>query len=162
MDGFPWALLAFLGLNAAAAASGALCPPGAWYETLDKPPWTPPNWLFGPAWALLYIAIAVAGWLVWRDAGPGEALVPMLLYGAQLLFNGFWSVAFFGLKRMRLALVDAVAMAVSIAGCIILFAPINDVAAWLMLPYLMWVGFATALTYAMLRRNPDAGPARRI
>lgn len=159
MEAFPWALLAFLAANVAAALTGAFCPPGAWYQTLSKPSWTPPNWLFGPAWTVLYIMIAVAGWLAWRDAGPGGAVLPMAAYALQLLFNAFWSVAFFGLRRIGLALADAVAMALAIVACIAVFAPINALAAWLMVPYLLWVCFATALNLSILRRNSDVGTA---
>jgi len=156
MEAFPWVLLVFLAANVAAALTGAFCPPGAWYQTLSKPSWTPPNWLFGPAWTVLYIMIAVAGWLAWRDAEPEGALLPMAVYALQLLFNAFWSVAFFGMRRMGLALADAVAMALAITACIVVFAPINVLAAWLMVPYLAWVCFATALNFAILRRNPSS------
>ncbi len=137
----------------AAAASGALFPPGAWYETLRKPPWRPPNWLFGPAWTALYLMIAVSGWLVWREAGLAGAALPLALYAVHLLLNAAWSWLFFGLRRMDLALVDAALLWLSIALMILLFRPISTAAAWLLAPYLAWVSFAAFLNWTMLRLN---------
>ena len=82
-----WTLMAFIGVCAVAASSGALFPPGKWYDSLRKPSWRPPNWLFGPAWMVLYAMIAVSGWLVWTTAAPGDRLVPMTVYGVQLALN---------------------------------------------------------------------------
>ncbi|MBL6078524.1 tryptophan-rich sensory protein [Belnapia sp. T18] len=145
---------AFLGFFAACflvACSGAVFRPGDWYENLAKPSWNPPNWLFAPAWTLLYILIAIAGWLVWREAGFVPALA---LYGVQLLLNAGWSAVFFGLKRPDLAFGELVLLWLSILGCILLFAPISTTAAWLMVPYLAWVTFAGALNFAIWQRNP--------
>ncbi|MDX2259894.1 MAG: TspO/MBR family protein [Hyphomicrobiaceae bacterium] len=146
-------LLPFLGIVFTAALSGALFMPGPWYETLDKPSWTPPNWLFAPAWLVLYVMIAIAGWLVWRDAGYGPALA---WWGANIVFNAAWSWLMFGRKRIDLALVDAIAMLVTIIGFIATALPVNETAALLFLPYLAWVSFAAALNAAILKRNPRA------
>lgn len=144
----------FIAACVAVAASGALFRPGPWYETLRKPWWRPPNWLFGPAWTVLYIMIAVSGWLVWREAGIAGAALPLVVYGAQLLINAAWSWLFFGLRRMDLALVDVAALWLSIVLMIWLFAPISATAAWLLAPYLAWVSFAAFLNFTMLRLNP--------
>jgi translocator protein len=143
----------------ATASSGALFRPGAWYESLRKPWWRPPNWLFGPAWTVLYLMIAASGWLVWREAGLAGAGLPLALYAAHLLINAAWSGFFFGMRRMDLALVDVALLWLSIAGMIRLFHPISTTAAWLLVPYLGWVSFAAYLNLTMLRLNPRAAAA---
>jgi len=154
-----WTLLAVFALaNVAAASSGAIFTPGEWYRRLHKPTWTPPDWLFAPAWTVLFAMITYAGYRFTIDAEPGERLVPLTVYGVQLVFNAAWSALFFGARRMDLALVDALLMFAAIAATIVLFAPISPVAAWLMVPYLLWVGFASALNYSIMRRN---APERR-
>ena len=152
-----WTLMAFIGICALAASSGALFPPGRWYESLRKPSWRPPNWLFGPAWTVLYAMIAVAGWLVWTAAGPGERLVPMSVYGLQLVLNAVWSGIFFGMKRMKLALGEMALLWLSIAVNIAVFWPVHKVAALMLVPYLAWVSFAFMLNRALVKLNPDSG-----
>ena len=130
--------------------SGAIFKPGPWYDALKKPWWRPPNWLFPPAWGILFIMIAISGWLVWREAGFGFALV---VYTIQLVINFGWSGLFFGLRRLDLALYELMALWLSILACIIVFAPISTTAAWLMVPYLAWVSFAGYLNFTMLKLN---------
>ncbi len=142
--------LVFAGLCFAAALTGALFKPGAWHAALAKPRWHPPNWLFAPAWSLLYVMIATAGWLVWHAGGWSVALA---MWGVQLVFNAGWSWVFFGLKRPDLASVEVVLLWLSILGCALLFAPLSGWAALLMLPYLAWVTFAAALSFEMWRLN---------
>ena len=152
-------LLGFVVACVLVASSGAVFRPGAWYESLRKPWWRPPNWLFAPAWTALYIMIAISGWLVWRKAGFAGAAAPLAVYGVQLLLNAAWSGFFFGLRRMDLALVDVSLLWLSILALILLFAPIDATAAWLLVPYLAWVSFAAFLNLTMLRLNPAARPA---
>lgn len=135
-----------------AALIGTQFGPGPWYTALQKPAWTPPNWLFGPVWTVLYLGIAVAGWLVWRS--PRTAIAkPMLFWGVQLLLNGLWSYLFFGLQRPGLALIDIVLLLIAI-GCFIVQARnTSALAAWLFVPYMLWVGFATALNFAIWQLN---------
>jgi benzodiazapine receptor len=152
-----WTLMAFIGICAVAASSGALFPPGRWYDSLRKPAWRPPNWLFGPAWTVLYAMIAVAGWLVWTTAGPGERLVPMSVYGLQLVLNAVWSGIFFGMKRMKLALGEMALLWLSIAVNIAVFWPVHKIAALMLVPYLAWVSFAFMLNRALVKLNPDSG-----
>lgn len=147
-------LLVFLVLVIATALTGIFFQPGAWYETLRRPSWTPPNWLFGPVWSVLYIMIAVAGWLVWRAEGFGLA---MTLWGAQLVLNGLWSALFFGARRMDIALADVALLWLSIAGFIFAASAASQIAAWLFVPYLVWVTIASMLNLTMLRLNPEAG-----
>ena len=145
-----WSLAVFFVLVVATASSGVFFKPGEWYRKLRKPAWTPPNWVFGPVWSVLYIMIAIAGWLVWRDGQPGLALG---LWVAQLLLNAGWSGLFFGMRRMDLALYDVALMWLIVAGFIIAAAGISAVAAWLFVPYLIWVTIAGTLNWSVLRLN---------
>lgn len=137
-----------------AACSGAVFRPTEWYRHIDKPAWTPPDWLFAPAWTVLYTMAAVSGWLAWREAG----LVPLPfgLYAAQLVFNAAWSGFFFGLRRPDLAFADLVLLWLSLLGTIAAFSPISPLAALLLVPYLAWVTFAGVLNLSVWRRNRSA------
>lgn len=144
------ALIVFVVIVFAVAAVGAAFTPGEWYATLAKPPWTPPNWLFGPVWTALYLMIAVAGWLVWQRVGLGGA---MALFALQLALNAAWSWLFFGRHSIGLALVDILALLVAIVATIVVFWSISRVAGALLVPYALWVGFASALNAAIWRLN---------
>lgn len=130
-------------------ASGAATALGVrgWYLSLQRPPGTPPNWLFGPVWTALYPTIGVAAWLVWRriDVGAERKRAALRLWGWQLLVNALWSPAFFGLHRLDVSLVVIVLMLASILLTMRRFAPISRAATWLMAPYLLWVSYATYL-----------------
>ncbi len=147
------ALAGFFVACLAAAMTGALFRPGLWYEGLAKPSWRPPNWLFPPAWSVLYATIAVSGWLVWRQEGLAGAAFPFAVYGAQLLLNAAWSALFFGLRRPDLAFGEVILLWLSILATILVFRPLNGLAAALLLPYLGWVGFAGMLNFAIWRLN---------
>lgn len=136
-----------------AALTGAWFRPGEWYERLRKPSWRPPNRVFAPVWTILYLMIAVAGWLVWRDAGFANAGLPLAVYALQLILNGAWTPLFFGLHRPDLGFVDIVLVWLSIIATIVLFYPIHVGAALLLVPYLAWVTFAAALNFAVWRLN---------
>jgi len=156
-----FSLLAFIGICFIAALSGAVFKPGAWYASLRKPWWIPPNYAFPLVWSILYGMIAVSGWLAW-GAGQGSALVlAMVVYGLQLLINASWSGAFFGLKRMRLGLVAVIALWLSIALNIAVFWPLSTLAALLLVPYLVWVTIAGYLNWTMIQLNPEAVGAPR-
>ena len=101
---------------------------------LATPPWRPPNWLFGPAWAVLYLTIATSGWLVWRTAGLAGAALPLAIYLMQLVLNAAWTPIFFGLHRPDLAFVEIVVLWLSIVATMAAFHPVNAAAAWLLLP----------------------------
>ena len=146
-------LIGFSGACVLAASTGAAFPPGEWYEHLVKPSWRPPNWLFAPAWTILYLAIAVSGWLVWRDFGFAAAAPPLAVYGLQLGLNAAGTPIFFGLHRPDLAFFEIVLLWLSIIATIALFHPLNAGAAWLLVPYLAWVTFAVALNLAIWRMN---------
>jgi translocator protein len=121
-----------------------------WYPALRKPSWTPPDWLFGPVWTLLYPLVAVAGWMAWRE---GRARLGPLLYLLQLTLNAAWPWLFFAERRPELALVCIVALWVAILGTIVAFWGVSRGAALLLVPYLAWVGFAAALNRAIWRMN---------
>lgn len=150
------ALLGFVAVNVVAAMSGAVFRPGAWYETLDRPSWRPPNWAFPVVWTLLYALISVAGWLAWRTAG-GLAAAPVAfgLYFGQLALNAAWSYFFFGRKRVDLALVEMAFLWLAIAANAVAFYAILPAAGLLLAPYLLWVSVAFALNLSILRRNPQ-------
>lgn len=153
------ALAAFVGVNFAAASTGAAFKPGVWYANLRKPGWTPPNWAFPVVWSVLYCTVAASGWLVWEAAGVA-AWPALAAYGVSLALNGAWSVLFFGIRRMDLAMVDVVAFWLSIAVVIALFSPISPLAAALLVPYLAWVTVAGLLNLRMIQLNaPVARPA---
>lgn len=145
--------LPFLAIVFVVALSGAVFTPGDWYKTLDKPSWTPPDWLFPPAWTVLYILIAIAGWIAYTKLGVGAALGAWAL---NLVFNAAWSWLMFGRRQIGAALADAVAMLVTILAFIALTIGPAPYAAALFVPYLVWVAFATALNWSILKRNPAA------
>jgi len=125
-----------------------------WYQGLARPSWTPPDWLFGPVWTNLYVLMAVAAWLVWRQGGWAGAKAALALFGAQLVLNAAWSPVFFGLERVGAALAVLVALWVAILATAVAFWRCSRVAGILMLPYLAWVTFAGALNFAIWRMNP--------
>jgi translocator protein len=137
----------------AAAAIGATNQPGPWYEGLEKPPLTPPNWVFGPVWTTLYLMMGVAAGLVWRQAGLRRGGAALALYGVQLGLNTAWSWLFFGLKEPGLAFIDIVVLWLAIVATTAAFARISPAAGWLMVPYLVWVSFASYLNLMIWRLN---------
>ncbi len=158
VSGNVMAFIFFLALVAAAAFFGGQWGAGPWYRSLSKPSWTPPDWLFPVAWTLLYVMIAIAGLLVWST--PHESRTTLLtLWGLQLALNALWSYIFFGRRDMRLALVDIMALWLTIAAFIVLAWPVNELAAILFMPYLAWVSFAALLNGTIWLRNPAS--ARR-
>ncbi|MEM7045580.1 MAG: TspO/MBR family protein [Pseudomonadota bacterium] len=145
-------LAVFIILVVATASTGAIFSPGAWYDRLEKPSWTPPDWAFPVVWSVLYLMIAIAGWLVWEKAGFGLAIV---LWGLQLFLNGAWSWLFFGRRRMDQAFADVTLLWITIAAFVVVAWPISPLAASLFLPYLLWVSIAAALNWTVWRMNPE-------
>ena len=150
MDAPFWTLLPFLGLVFVASLSGAIFRPGTWYEKLEKPSWTPPDWLFPVAWLGLYILMAVAAWRVWHFAGLD---IHIAFWGVQLVLNAMWSAIFFGLRSPMLGFVEVVLLWLAVAATIFMFATVDLVSAAMLLPYLAWVSFAAALNLAIVRRR---------
>lgn len=147
-----WSLAVFVILVVIAAASGAVFQTGPWYEALNKPSWTPPNWLFPVAWTVLYLMIAVAGWMVWKAGGGFN--VAVAIWGVGLVLNALWSYIMFGRHDITLALVDVTALWLATAAFIVAAWGIDQRAAYLFMPYLAWVSFAAALNYEVWRLNP--------
>lgn len=143
-------LLAFLVLVTVAASAGSLFPPGSWYESLDKPTWTPPNLAFPIAWTVLYLMIASAGWRLWRATNAERALGAWLI---QLLLNAAWTPVVFGAHALGAGLVVILLLWAAILATILTAARVDRPAALLLVPYLAWVSYATALNHALWRAN---------
>ena len=146
-----------LGTVLAASAIGSFATVRAiptWYKGLTKPSFNPPEWLFGPAWTVLYLMMAVAAWLVWKQGigAPGVKLALGAFLG-QLVLNCFWSILFFGFRSPLAGLVDIVLLWLAILATIVLFFRVSSAAGILLLPYIAWVSFAAVLNAAVLRLN---------
>jgi len=124
-----------------------------WYATLNKPSFNPPNWIFGPVWTALYILMGVAAWRVWRAADRDTARGPLAVFALQLAVNLGWSVAFFGLRNPGLAVVVILALDLLVLATALMFRRIDRLAAWLLVPYLAWISFATLLNVTIWRLN---------
>ncbi len=150
-----WTLFAaYLAAAAVAAATGVMFKPGRWYANLEKPGWTPPNWMFPAVWTVLYVLMAVAAALAAAREGSAPG---MALWCLQLVLNAVWSPVFFGLHHMRAGLAIICLLWLAVAATAAAFWQVMPLAGALMLPYLAWVTVAAALNRAVLARNPDAG-----
>ena len=148
-------LIVFVAIVAYAAHLVTMPQIDAWYATaVTKPSFTPPNWVFGPVWGVLYLTVAVSAWLVWRETGWPGAQAPWAYWVVQLALNLGWSFLFFGLHRTGWALAEIILLFVAIAATIRAFHPFSRLAAWLLVPYLLWVGYAAVLNFAIWRLNP--------
>jgi benzodiazapine receptor len=156
------ALMCFAAACFAAASVGWFFRPGKWYAGLAKPRWGPPKGVFAPVWTVLYLTIAFSGWLVWERAGTAVVRVPLTLYGVQLVLNAAWTPIFFGLRRPDLAFYEILLLSACVAATIATFRPIHAGAAWLLMPYFLWVSFAAALNFSIWRRNPAAAVTYRV
>ncbi|MBE98610.1 TspO/MBR family protein [Flavobacterium coralii] len=118
-----------------------------WYPTLEKPVFNPPNWVFAPVWTILYILMGVAAGLVWQRTDEQKETVKkgLTFFGIQLVLNALWSYLFFGLNNPMLALIEIILLLLMIYETYIQFKKVNTLAAWLLMPYLAWVAFATVL-----------------
>ncbi|ERM82877.1 TspO and MBR [Rhodonellum psychrophilum GCM71 = DSM 17998] len=125
---------------------------GSWYQSIEKPFFTPPSWVFGPAWTLLYLMMGLAVYLIWKSQHPFKKQA-LVVFIAQLVLNAIWSPAFFGLESPILGLVIIIPLWVLILICIRLFFPINRIAAYLMIPYILWVSFAMLLNASIWYLN---------
>jgi tryptophan-rich sensory protein len=122
-----------------------------WYLHLRKPEWHPPDWVFGPVRTVLYVMMAISVWLVWR-AGTG-ATGALVLFAVQLLLNTAWSLIFFRLHAIGLAFGEILLLWMMIVATAVAFLPISFLAAWLLLPYIAWVGFASYLNFRIWQMN---------
>jgi len=148
------ALAGWLALCFAASASAIFVSTGGWYAALLKPSWNPPGWLFGPVWSFLYLSMAVAAWLVWREGGWARQSRPLAWFLLQWLFNALWTPLFFGLHRPGLAFAEIILLCLLLAATLWHFWRVKPVAGILLLPYLAWVCFASVLNFAIWRLNP--------
>lgn len=149
-----WGLfLTYLAACGAAAATGAMFQPGAWYDGLQKPGWTPPRWAFPVVWTTLYLFMSFAAMRVAQTEGSGQALA---FWSLQIAFNTLWTPVFFGLRRMRAAMVVMVGLWLSVAATTWAFFGQDLIAGLLFLPYLIWVSIAGALNFTVMRLNRDA------
>ncbi|WP_442863451.1 TspO/MBR family protein [Arthrobacter sp. FW306-2-2C-D06B] len=155
------ALLGFLALSCTVSLLGSAAILGnasGWYATANKAPWTPPGWVFGSVWTMLYTAMAVASWLVWRQRSA-KTRAAMTAYGIQMALNLAWAPTFFGMypvwgdTALWLALLLIAALAMTVAATVILFGPINTTAGLLMLPYISWIVFSASLNFYAAANN---------
>ena len=146
-----WLILTF-----AAAALGARFLPDAWYRALKKPSWNPPNSVFGPVWTILYLLMAAAAWLVWRQYGIAGAIAPLGFFVLQLALNAAWSWLFFGRHEIAAAFLDILVLWAAIFATMLLFWRLVPVAGILLVPYLLWVSFAAVLNGTIWRLNGES------
>lgn len=138
-----------------AAWLGSRFLPDEWYKNLKKPAWNPPNKIFAPVWSVLYLLMAAAAWLVWRDYGFSLAFFPLILFLIQLLLNTAWTWTFFGLHRIGIALADIAVLWVFILATLTLFWQFVPLAGILLLAYLAWVSFAAILNLTIFKLNRE-------
>ena len=147
----------FLAACGAAAATGAMFEPGAWYKSLRKPVWTPPGFVFPLVWSILYILMSWSAARVAVLPGAGQALA---FWAAQIAFNTLWTPVFFGLRRMGAAMVVMAGLWLSVCLTTIAFWQIDPVSGMMFAPYLLWVTIAGALNFRVWRMNPEVEPLR--
>jgi tryptophan-rich sensory protein len=155
---FQWLkLIAALILPQAAGAIGGFFSAASvptWYQTLLKPSFTPPGWIFGPVWGMLYLMMGVAFFFVLiSEQGKGKVRFAAELFCVHLLLNTLWSILFFGLRNPFLAFLDIIVLWLMITALIFVFGRIRKIAGALMIPYWLWVSFASVLNYAIWRMN---------
>lgn len=126
----------------------------SWYLTLQKPSWNPPNWIFGPVWTTLYVMMGIALFLVWKEDTSSELkAIAVILFAVQLLLNFFWSFIFFKLEQPGWAFAEILVLWLMLLACIFAFGQVNKTAAWLLVPYISWVSFATILNGTIWKLN---------
>lgn len=125
---------------------------GSWYQTIQKPLWNPPNWIFGPVWTTLYVLMGISLFLVWRSSAS-QKRVAIILFTVQLVLNFFWSFIFFKHHQIGLAFAEILVLWLMILLTIFSFARINKLAAWLLVPYISWVSFAAILNFTIWQLN---------
>ncbi|CAN5523032.1 TspO/MBR family protein [soil metagenome] len=125
----------------------------SWYQTLNKPSFNPPNYLFGPVWTTLYVFMGISLYLIWRAPLTDVRKLALIIFSVQLILNFFWSIIFFSYHSPGLALIEIAAMWISICIMIYVFQKVNKTAAYLQIPYLLWVSFASILNAAIWKLN---------
>ena len=125
----------------------------SWYAFINKPSFSPPNWLFAPVWSLLYILMGIAAFLIWQKRDNLKTKPALMFYGIQLILNTFWSIIFFGMHNPGLAFLEIIILWTFILITLIKFYKINKAAGFLFIPYLLWVSFASILNFAIWMLN---------
>jgi len=154
-----WALVTIPAIEFLGFLSGYLSNSGygnRWFDSLDKPDIVPPGWVFGAVWPVLYLLMAVALAMVLHARGARGRGIAITLFLVQLLCNLAWSPVFFGAHETTLGFYLILVILVLATITTVLFGRIRRIAAWLMVPYLVWLGFASGLAFEIDRRNPDA------
>ena len=146
-------LILWIAVSMAAGGIGSRFMPGEWYASLVKPSWNPPSSVFAPVWTTLYVLMGIAAWLVWKKVGFSGARWALGLFLVQLVLNALWSYLFFGAHNPGLALVEIVALWLTILVVAVGFWRVSVPAGVLLVPYLCWVGFASALNFQLWRLN---------
>lgn len=151
------ALAGWIALSVVAGAVGAFASAdaGDFYQQLQWPTWAPPAWLFAPVWSALYLMMGVAAWLVWRERDSAETRAALALYVVQLAANALWTWLFFAWRQGAWAFAEIIVLLLLIVATMVAFWRVRPVASLLLLPYLFWVGFASALTYATWQASPQ-------
>ncbi len=143
-----WMLFVF-----AASLTGLFVSTDGWYAELNKPAWNPPNWIFGPVWTVLYIMMAVAAWRVWLKGGWSSQRVPLVLFVVQWALNALWTPLFFGLHLLGWALIEILILLLFILLTILAFRQVDRIASFLLVPYAIWVAFASVLNFTLWQMN---------
>lgn len=143
-----WICVSFL-----PSATAIFVRPGGWYESLAKPGWTPPSWVFGPVWTLLYLLMGIAAWRVWVRHGFAGARTALVLFLVHLLFNAAWTWLFFGMRLLTVSAVEILLLWIMIAVLLVLFWRHDRVAGVLLVPYLAWVSYASTLSIGIAVMN---------
>ena len=149
-------LVVWLAVTFVAAALGAIASTEAasFYAQLVRPPWAPPATWFGPVWSVLYTFMAIAAWLVWRKPPERRQRTALILFLVQLAINALWSWLFFSWRLGGIAFVDVLVLTALVTATLLSFWRLSIAAGVLLLPYLMWIGFAAALTWSVWQANP--------
>lgn len=150
-------LIIAIGISEAAGIIGSIFTASSiptWYATLARPELSPPNWVFGPVWTMLFALMGIAAFLIWQKGiNHRDVKVALSVFGIQLILNTLWSIVFFGLQNPGAAFMEIIVLWVAILATIIMFAKISRVAAWLLVPYILWVTFAGYLNYSIWMLN---------
>ena len=149
-------LISIIGCELIGILSGVISASGvtAWFLTLRKPSWNPPSWLFGPVWTILYCLMGIAWYLIWKsNADTNQKKTAFRLFAFQLLLNFFWSILFFKFHQPFYAFIEIIFMLLAIILTMNSFYAVSKTATWLLVPYLLWVSFATFLNFTIWTLN---------
>lgn len=151
---FPFLISILLALSVGFIGSFFTTPSiSSWYAFINKPSFSPPNWLFAPAWTLLYILMGISAFLIWKKRDNLKTKQALIFYSIQLILNALWSIIFFGMHNLGLAFLEIIILWMFILITLIKFYKINKTAGLLFVPYLLWVSFASILNFAVWMLN---------